>query len=204
MSSIMMMNKNKIRICGRNTMTLPTPAMTPSTTRLSSMPSGSTLATSAPRPVDARVDEVDERRCPREHRLEHDEHHDEQQRAVAGQGRLIQSMSRAVCVTTPEPGDSTRERAWRAPTRSACALRPPAAAPRRTPRCARAVTSPASLRLPRRGAVDQQSLRLDAMQVSRPAPANARRARPPRDAARARAPARARRRHGENLHERRG
>ena len=28
--------------------------------------------------------------------------------AVAGHGRLIQSTSRAACVATPEPGDSTR------------------------------------------------------------------------------------------------
>ena len=33
------MKKNRIRICGRNTSTLPTPAITPSTSRLRSGPS---------------------------------------------------------------------------------------------------------------------------------------------------------------------
>ena len=44
------MNRNRIRICGRNTRTLPAPAITPSTTRLRSRPSGMWLATSCPVP----------------------------------------------------------------------------------------------------------------------------------------------------------
>ena len=61
-------------------MTLPTPAIAPSTTRLSSMPSGNTAATSEPMPADAGIDEIDERRRPREHGLKHDEHQRDQQR----------------------------------------------------------------------------------------------------------------------------
>ncbi len=43
------MNKNKIRICGKKMITLPTPAITPSTIRLESIPAGSVAVTSAPR-----------------------------------------------------------------------------------------------------------------------------------------------------------
>ncbi len=42
------MKKNRIRICGRNTSTLPTPAMMPSTSRLRSAPSGSDCCTHVP------------------------------------------------------------------------------------------------------------------------------------------------------------
>ena len=48
MSSSTRMNRKRIRICGRNTSTLPAPAMTPSTSRLLSAPSGSRPVTSAP------------------------------------------------------------------------------------------------------------------------------------------------------------
>ncbi len=44
------------------------------------MPSGSTAATERADTRDAGIDEIDERRRPREHGLEHDEHHGEQQR----------------------------------------------------------------------------------------------------------------------------
>ncbi len=45
MSSSTMMKKNRIRICGRKTSTLPTPAIRPSAIRLCSRPSGRTVAT---------------------------------------------------------------------------------------------------------------------------------------------------------------
>ena len=49
------MKKNRIRICGRNTSTLPTPAITPSTSRLRSGPSGQMRcrASSPSRPMPA-------------------------------------------------------------------------------------------------------------------------------------------------------
>ena len=39
------MNRNRIRICGRNTSTLPTPAMTPSVRKLDNAPGGRLVAT---------------------------------------------------------------------------------------------------------------------------------------------------------------
>src|SRR6516164_3693673 len=44
------MKKNKVRICGRKTRTLPSPEMIPSRTKLHSQPCGSTIPAHAPRP----------------------------------------------------------------------------------------------------------------------------------------------------------
>ncbi len=43
------MNRNRIMICGRKMITLPTPAMTPSAIRLASAPSPSAACTRPPR-----------------------------------------------------------------------------------------------------------------------------------------------------------
>ena len=45
------MKKNRIRICGRKTITLPAPAMTPSTSRLRSGPSAMCAVVQSPRPA---------------------------------------------------------------------------------------------------------------------------------------------------------
>ena len=99
---------NRIKICGKNTMTLPTPAMTPSTTRLSTMPSGSTAASIAPMALTPASMRSTSGVAHANTAWNIDEHQPRSAARIAGHGRLIQSMSRAACVTTPEPGDSTR------------------------------------------------------------------------------------------------
>ncbi len=140
-------------------------------------------------PRDAGVDEVDERRRPREHGLEHDEHeHDQQRRRRprpidpideprglrhdAGARRLDARQRRAHPRVAPARLGRERrlgaEQLGRAPPRP---RRPPAARARAVPR-----------------RVDQQPLGLDAVQLGARRRASARRARRPRGAAPANAP----------------
>ena len=74
-SSSARMKANRIRICGRNTITPPTPAMMPSTSRLLSGPSGRVAADAAAQRGRAGLDQVHQRRRPGIHRLEDQEHH---------------------------------------------------------------------------------------------------------------------------------
>ena len=72
------MKANRIRICGRNTITPPSPAMMPSTSRLLSGPRGSALPTTVAQRAGAGLDQVHQRRRPGVHRLEDQEHHHRQ------------------------------------------------------------------------------------------------------------------------------
>ena len=68
------MNRNSSRICGRNTTTAPTPAMTPSTSRLFKSPGGIRLPTTSPEPIHAGLQRVHRDAREGEDALEHQRH----------------------------------------------------------------------------------------------------------------------------------
>ena len=69
------MNRNSSAICGTKTITLPTPAITPSTSRSRSGPGRHHAGHQVLNPGDLRLDQADGRLRPREERLEQHQHH---------------------------------------------------------------------------------------------------------------------------------
>ena len=79
------MKKNRIRICGRNTTTAPTPAITPVGQQVAQRSRrAARLSTQLAEPVEPGGDRVHRRLRPGEHRLEH---HEQQRRAAAAARR---------------------------------------------------------------------------------------------------------------------